>query len=189
VVLTPTPTQTITPTQSEATANALLIIEPVSLASAIGTHMNSVGATSFFGWSNGLGPDNTSDLVKYLEMYANNSVSGLTAEVTSTIPQSGATQYLFDEIIINQGTVNENAWYTFFIPQSSIGGSNNRMTQLEQGTSSSYGTVITLNPTYYDLGLVSFGGTDYRCYTSFTSQSLRLNNTSTSLYFRGKTVV
>jgi len=154
--------------------------------------MNLDGA-SWYGFTNGTGPTSTTDILKYMQMYATAGVAGLPTVVSSTIPQSGGSQYLFDEIIIATGTVPENAWYTLLIPQDSIGGPLNRLTKILQDTSPAYGNELTTSSTYYNLGLVSYVGssfvnTNYRLYTTFNSQNLRLNNTSTPLYFKGGTV-
>jgi len=154
--------------------------------------MFNAGA-SWYGFTNGTGPTNTSDILTYMTMYATSGVAGLPTVVSSTIPQSGPSQYLFDEIIISTGTVPENAWYTLLIPQDSIGSSTNRLTKILQDTSTAYGNELTTSSTYYNLGLVNFSGsgfanTNYRLYTTFNSQNLRLNNTSSPLYFKGGTV-
>jgi hypothetical protein len=127
-----------------------------------------------------------------MEMFANNSVNGL-LWYEINIPQTGTGQYLFEEIVIPQSTISENAWYTFFIPEDAIGGSQNRLTQLEQGFSSSYGNIINLEPTVYNFGPINYDGPtfenkNYRVYTSWIDQALRLNNSSDTLYFKGKQI-
>ena len=128
-----------------------------------------------------------------MEMFATSGVTGLPEVYTANIPQSGSDQYKFEEIIVPSGTISGSAWYTFLIPQDSIGSSTNRVTEILQDTSSSYGNSITPNSTYYDLGLVNYTGnvyanTNYRLYTTYSATGLNLNNSSTPLYFKAGTV-
>jgi len=127
-----------------------------------------------------------------MEMFATSAVT-LPDYYTINIPQSGGRAYLFDEIEIPAGTVSEQAWYTFFIPQDSLSGSTSRMTQIEFGTTDTYGTTINMESTVYDFGLISYSGsvfdnTDYRVYTTWTDTPLRKDNTSNDFFFRGGTV-
>ena len=198
--VTPTPTgtpnSTPTPTATNAgAAPALLFIEPDSKAADIGTYIFNGGTplSNWFGFTNSSAPSSTSDIETYMEMYATSGVTGLPEVYTADIPQTGGDQFLFEQILVPSGTVSGNAWYTFLIPQDSIGGSSNRLTEILQDTSTSYGNSITPSSTYYNLGLVSYTGsvfanTDYRLYTTYTSQGLRLNNSSNPLYFKGGTV-
>jgi len=185
-------TPSITPSEA-GTAQALLFIEPQSQLTAIATYLSGVAGQSWYGFNANSSPTDTDDIHTYMEMYANSEVSGLPSVVFIDIPQSGADQYLFEETEIVGGTVSGNAWYTFLIPQDSIGSSTNRVTEILQDTSSSLNNSITPAATYYNLGLVNYTGnvyqnTEYRLYTSFSSQNLRLDNTTNSLFFKGGTV-
>ena len=127
-----------------------------------------------------------------MECFATSAVTGL-HYYTSNIPQSGSNQYLFDEIEIPSGTISEEAWYTLFIPQNSIGDSTKRMNTIDFGNSNTYGTSYTLGSTIYNYGLVTYSGsvfqnTDYRVYTTWTATSLRKDNTSQPLFFKGGSV-
>lgn len=193
---TPQSTTTPTPTPSIQidTNKAYLLIEPQSLGMDILDHLTSrgVSGSDFYGFTFTYLPTTTNSLKYYMEMFANNTINGL-VWYELDIPQYGTNQYLFNEIIIPASTINENAWYTFFIPEESMGGSQNRLTQIEQGTSPSYGYVIDLESTVYNFGPISYDGPvfenkNYRVYTSWVDQSLRLNNFNDTLYFKGKKI-
>ena len=122
-----------------------------------------------------------------MEMFATSGVTGLPDVYTSTIPQDG--DYLFNEITVPSGTISGNAWYTFLIPQDSIGGVNERVKQILKGTTSPPGDTVNTTDTYYDIEVnytgPVFANTTYRLYTSYSSQDLRLDNTSSNYYFAG----
>jgi hypothetical protein len=205
---TPTPTTTNTPTPSPGAgvSPAYLLIEPQSIAGNIGTYMNGVGAT-FFGFTNNVPPSSNFDIEAYLDYFtANAGTGGVPAIITQTIPQTttggndsfnnAIIQYNFLTTEILAGTVTENAWYTWVIPDESIGGisSGNRQTVIDlsfgtgpttfssKNTSSSVYTFTVTNPG----GAFAVG--TYRLYTTFNDPSFNLNNSLTTIYFKGNTV-
>lgn len=199
-----TPTNTVTPTVSPSTAsvpNAYLLIEPDSDASEIGTFMFNAGA-SWYGFTNGSGPTSSSDLGSYLSYYNQNAGTGnVPSIVTATVPQSGGgndsfgnaiEQYKFVTTEINSGTVSGDAWYTWIIADESIGGAGtaNRVREIENsnGQGSSNLTARSLTSSYYTYTVTNptgFANGTYRIYTTYSSQDFRLDNSSTTLYFKG----
>jgi len=164
----------------------LLFIEPDSKKNDIAGYMNTNGS-SWYGF-NYNAPSSTSDIEIWMEMFASSGVTGLPPVYQSTISQDG--QYLFNQVTVPSGTVSGNAWYTFLIPQQSIGGDENRVKEILKGTVSPPTDTVTTTDTYYNLGLVNYTGsvfanTTYRLYTSYSGQDLRLDNTSNNLFFKG----
>jgi len=201
---TPTTTSTTTPTPSITPSStpppvgkALLLIEPISTGPEVNQALQDLGVTypDFLGFSSPYMVKTLDSLEKYMLLYSNNIVDGL-MWYELNIPLTGDRQYLFDEIRIPAGTVNEYAWYTFVIPDEYIGGGINRLTQIEfsrNGTYSSEEGEVTLESTLYNFGSVYYNGIEfenknYRFYSTWANQALRLNNTSTDLYFRGKKI-
>ena len=197
---TPTKTPTVTPS-SAANSPAYLLIENEADASNIGTFMFNAGA-SFYGFNNGSGPTSSSDMASYMSYFNQNAGTELVpAIVTSDIPQNSGgddsfgnpiEQYKFLTVEIPSGTVSGNAWYTWLIPDESIGGPGtaNRAREIEvsygsgaQGLSSkimttAYFNYTVVNPTGY------LNGT-YRVYTTYGSEDFRLDNTTTTIFFKG----
>ena len=202
--VTTTPTSTPTPTVTPSEAGlppAYLLIEPTSDATNIGTFMFNAGAT-WYGFTNGSGPLDDFDVLTYMNYFQQNEGTGNVPSIVSVaIPQSnGGTdaegnaieQYKFTTVEIPSGTVNGNAWYTWLVPTNSIGGipSGNRQTQIE----ASYGngpqglTAYDMAGTYYGYPVVNptgYAPGTYRLYTTYSTQTFRLNNTSTTIYFKG----
>jgi len=200
--ITPTPTgtppnsvtPTPTPSQNITSMKGLLLVEPQTSGEDVLNYLLNRGVTpgDFLGFTFTYSPQTTDSLKYYMEMFAYDGVSGL-KWYEIDIPQSGPNQYLFDEIIIPSGTISERAWYTFFIPDDAIGGTENRMTQIEQGTTSAYGNVVYMESTVFNFGPIYYEGQvfenkNYRVYTSWLDQALRLDNTTDSLYFKGKQI-
>jgi hypothetical protein len=161
----------------------------------------------FYGFTNGSGPTNTSDIETYMDYFSANAGSGNTPSiVTQTIPQStggvdsfnnGITQYNFVTTRITTGTVSGQAWYTWLIPDDSIGGVSSGNKQLTIDLSFDSGpqgfTTETMSTTWYNLGAIlnpggAFAPGSYRMYTTFTSQPFKRNNTDGDLYFKGNSV-
>lgn len=186
---------------SAATPPAYLLIEMDADAANIGTYMFNQGA-SWYGFSNSSTPTSDADLADYVDYFNLNAGTGnVPAIKSSNIPQaSGGNDsfgnaieiYKFETTEIRSGTVNGNAWYTWLIPDDSIGGtsSGNRQLEIEvsfgQGANNlsakvmevSYTGFTVVNPTGF------LNGT-YRIYTTNPSQEFRLDNTSTAIYFKG----
>ena len=186
---------------SAATPPAYLLIEMDADAANIGTYMFNQGA-SWYGFSNSSTPTSDADLADYVDYFNINAGTGnVPAIKSSNIPQaSGGNDsfgnaieiYKFETTEIRSGTVNGNAWYTWLIPDDSIGGTSSGNKQLEievsfgQGANNlsakvmevSYTGFTVVNPTGF------LNGT-YRIYTTYPSQEFRLDNTSTAIYFKG----
>ena len=163
--------------------------------------MFNAGA-AFYGFTNGSGPTRSSDVTFYMDYFNQNSGEGdVPAIYTSNVPQSTGgsdsfgnpiVQYKFETLEIPTGTVFGTAWYTFMIADQSIGGqgTSNRQTEIEVSfgagssnlspkvTTTAYFNYVVTNPTGYNPGT-------YRMYTTFTDQSFRLDNTTTTIYFKG----
>ena len=202
VSFTPTPTKTPTVTPSSAsTPPAYLLIEPDADAANIGQFMFNAGA-AWYGFTNGTGPTSNSDVASYMSYYNQNAGSGLVPSIIqSTIPQSSGGNdsfnnpieiYKFETTELRAGTVNGNAWYSWLIPDDSIGGPGtaNRVLEIEVSygagannltprvMEASYTGYNVVNPTGYLPGT-------YRLYTTNPSEEMRLDNTSIAIYFKG----
>ncbi len=127
-----------------------------------------------------------------MKMYSTSGVTGLPQIYEADIPQSGGRQYLFDEIEVPNGTVNESAWYIVAIPQDAIGSETNRMTQIEYGTTNSFGTTLNLSSDLYQYGVnyvgAVFENVKYRLYSTWNDTGMQINNTSSDVFLRGGTV-
>jgi|TARA_R110001592_G_scaffold134329_1_gene350029 hypothetical protein len=207
VTSTPTPT----PTTPEASLpSAYLLIEPTSDAANIGTYMFNNGASGFFGFNNGSGPNNSSEIQTYMDYYsANQGTGNVPLVITQTIPQTSGgvdsfnnaiQQYNFVTTKVTQGTVAGNAWYTWLIPDDSIGGVGTSNRQLSIDLSFNAGpqgfTTETMSSTFYNIGPIivtivspgAFAVGQYRLYTTYSSQPFSRNNTNGDLYFKGNLV-
>lgn len=196
---TPTPTQTTTPTPTPtrpAAPPALLFIEPESLSSQIANYIYNDGdpLSNWYGFTNSSQPTSVTDISVYMEMFATSGVTGLPEVYYADVPQEGSDIYNFELIEIPAGTIQGDAWYTFLVPQYSLGGADRRVTQILQDTvNPPDDNEIIPSSTFYNLGLVTYTGpvfanTTYRLYTSYPGESLRLNNTSNNYYFKGGNV-
>ena len=202
VSFTPTPTKTPTVTPSSAsTPPAYLLIEPDADAANIGQFMFNAGA-SWYGFTNGTGPTSDADVASYMSYFNQNAGSGLVpAVVSAPIPQSSGGNdsfnnpieiYKFETTELRSGTVNGNAWYTWLIPDDSIGGPGtpNRVLEIEisygQGPNTltprlmevSYTGFTVVNPTGFLPGT-------YRLYSSHPDEVTRLDNSTIAIYFKG----
>jgi len=201
---TNTPTPTVTPSEA-GIAPAYLIIEPDSIAPSIGTYMFNEGA-SWYGFGNGSGPIGAGDVSTYLDFYnLSGGTGGVPSVITQTIPQTGGgtdsegnaiVQYNFLTTEISAGTITGNAWYSWLIPDESIGGagSGNRQISIDLSFGQGPNTFVTetMSPTYYAYFISNPGGTfapgTYRLYTTYQSTPFYRDNTSTTMYFKGNTV-
>lgn len=168
-------------------------------------------SSSFYGFTNGSGPTNINDVEDYLDFYIASAGTGnVPAIISQTIPQTttggndsegnAIIQYNFTTIEVASGTISGDAYYTFLIPDESIGGtsSGNRQTNIDvsngTGANSFTSPPPTMDSTVYNYGtVVNPGGVfengTYRLYSTNTVGSgLYFNNTSTTLYFKGNTV-
>ena len=160
-------------------------------------------SSNFYGFGVDLGgPTSSSDIQKYLDFYNQYSGTGDVPEIISqTIPkQSGGVdeygnnivKYNFTTTEIPAGTVDGYAWYSWLIPDDSIG--NNRQVAIDVSygsDASSFSTKITTS-NWYSYSVTNPGGLfepgTYRLYVTYTDQSFRLDNTLTNIYFKGGTV-
>ena len=190
--MTPTPSASVA-----AIPPALLFIEPASKSTAIATYIsNDPGADTtfpnFFGFNSGIAAESSNNLEIWMKMYSTSGVTGLPQIYEADIPQSGGRQYLFDEIEVPNGTVNESAWYIVAIPQDAIGSETNRMTQIEYGTTNSFGTTLNLSSDLYQYGVnyvgAVFENVEYRLYSTWNDTGMQINNTSSDVFLRGGTV-
>jgi hypothetical protein len=206
--VTPTNTLTPTPTPTEASLPpAYLIIEPQSIATDIGTYMFGQGA-SWYGYNAGSGPTSIGDIEKYLDFYVLSAGTGSVPTIISqVIPQStggvdsegnSIVQYNFLTTEVSAGTISGDAYYSWLIPEESIGGSgtSNRQTHIDLsfGAGPNTFTPESMSATVYNYGTVTnpggpFANGTYRFYSPNTIGSgFYLDNTSTTIYFKGNTV-
>ncbi len=178
-------------------------MEPLTGATYIADYLYSVNsATTFFGFSNGTplstDPDTfnqqMNDYINYPQFY--NKLSGFkiiyNEEYESKILNGGFSvdrNFILTEVSAN--TVSTDAWYTILIStaftlsqyQSLIGIGINQKDTL---------TPVSMNSDYYNLSLsmgtlisTVFLQTTYRVYTTYPSNEMLLNNSGTTLYFKG----
>ena len=207
---TPEVTTTPTPTPTEVgLPPAYLLIEPASDAANIGTYMFNNGATGFFGFNNGSGPTSSNEIRTYMNYYsANQGTGNVPLVISQTIPQTSGgndsfnnaiQQYNFVTTKVTQGTVAGNAWYTWLIPDDSIGGvgTTDRLLSIDlsfnngpQGfvTETMSSTFYNIGPMIFVVGSGAFAAGQYRLYTTYSSQPFSRNNTNGDLYFKGNLV-
>ena len=191
--------------QTSGLPPAYLLIEPAADAPNIGTYMNNQGAT-WFGFTNGSGPTSKSDITTYMEYFNLNQGTGLVPLVVSQIiPQSSGGNDSFNNAIqqfnfvttkVTQGTVTGPAWYTWLIPDESIGGVGTTNRQLNIGLSFNAGPQgfvnETMSSTFYNItpstGSGIFQPGSYRLYTTYSSAPFNRNNNNGELYFKGNFV-
>jgi len=198
--LTATPTNTLTPSITPTTSlppvgKGYLLIEPVSLGDEVVEAMNNLGTEfpDFLGFNRLYSIDSEQSMVNYMMLYADNLVDGL-LWYELNIPLTGPTAGLFDEIGIPAGTINEFAWFTFVIPPQLMGSSNSNLTIVELGNQpGNYNTSLVTDSSVYNFGSAYYNGAtfinnNYKFYTTWPDQGLRLNNSSTDLFFKGKKI-
>ena len=200
-----TPTVTQTPTPSPVLPPALLFIQPddggASILNDIYNYLNGLSNTwTGFGTDGGSGPIGlgtsypTNDVVNWMNMYATSGVTGLPAVQQLTITKLGNPNNLVDPFNIPVGTVptggiygTGSASHAVLIPISTL---SDYETEFLQGTSLSYGTTLTMEPSiYYNGGAAvinytgsTYANTTYRMY--FVSNMGGLTNTNT-WYYKG----
>jgi len=160
---------------------------------------------SFYGYNSGTQPTDIDDVIDYVNFFAISAgTGGVPNVVPVTIPQSTGgvdsegndiEQYNFTTIEIPSGTIIGDAYYTFLIPDESIGGigSGNRQTVIEVSFGNgpnTFGTEAT-SATLYNYGTIvnpggQFANGTYRLYsTNSIGSGLFYDNTSTTIYFKG----
>ena len=105
-------------------------------------------------------------------------------------------QYNFVTTKVTQGTVTGSAWYTWLIPDNSIGGVGTTDRQLSIDLSFNAGpqgfVTETMSSTFYRLLVINPGGIfapgQYRLYTTYSSTPFSRNNSNGDLYFKGNQV-
>jgi len=170
--------------------------------------MNGQGQTNFFGFSTSTTIADLQDVTDYVNFFVASAGTGNVPSIISqTIPQTGGgtdsegnpiTQYNFFTTEISAGTASGNVYYSFLIPDESIGGtsSGNRQTIIDysNGSGPTTLTTSTMSTTVYSLGTIvnpggPFANGTYRLYTTNTVGSgLYFNNGSNTIYFKGNTV-
>lgn len=189
-------------TSGEKISRALLLIEPKSLSTNIRNYLLSQGNTNFLGFGYGVPPLNDAEMNTYLKMFVNNSVLGLPQVIAKEVPQitNGNDSFLNPNIAYNFattkidiGTVPEDAWYTWVIPNSLI--NNGVQTEISFGNQNSpfiLSPALT-NTTIRNISFNYNGNTYfngfYRMYSTFPSTEFLLNNTNYDIYFRGLTLI
>lgn len=169
--------------------------------------MNGQGQTNFFGFSTSTTIADNTDVTDYVSFFSASAGTGsIPSVISQTIPQStggndsegnSITQYNFTTIEVASGTITGDAYYSFLIPDESIGGtgSGNRQTVIDVSNGQGPNTFVTSanSPSVYAGTVVNPGGPfvngTYRLYTTNTIGSgLYFNNSSNTLYFKGNTV-
>jgi hypothetical protein len=198
--LTPTPSSTSRPIQPSQFL-ALLIVEPITGSTQIGTFMKN-NNLNFLGFSNGTSPSHdivqfTKEMNFYIDFFRTGSTMiSFVQSVSSTnigFDQSGNTQTFlnFNTIIIPKGTINCPAWYTFLISSASTSGLYQKVIDISLDGIHTFGQLKTDSSIFSkELNYTGFTlqPSLYRVYTTFPSTELYLDNSSTTLYFRGNTV-
>lgn len=202
---TVTPTPTVTPSATPAFF-AYLFIEPQSGSTEVGSYLFDKGA-NFFGFTNNP-PPNVSNPVQFAsDMNDYVSFSGWTASTfppvrQQVVPQVGGGVDSFGNSIsafnfttheVPIGTVDGVAWYTWIIPtiatdnkvqtkiNYSINGNPNSMTTLIMDTTI-YSEVFNYTGTTIPTG-------NYRIYTTYADLAFYIDGGSTTIYFKGDTVI
>lgn len=193
-----TPNATPTPTQSEGTiiySKGYLLVEPDSQNEFVSDYLSNNGATypDFRGFGYLAYPQTTLSIQLYMGLFSSQINNNLLIYELDIPQNTQFGSYLFETITIPIGTVNESAWYTFFIPDESMGG--NILTSVKYGISEqTLNTNINTEPSMYNFGPVPYNndGTfitgNYRIYTTWPSPGLRLSDTNNDLLFRGGTL-
>lgn len=202
--LLPTPTPTVTP--SPATGTAYLFIEPSTGSTVIGQFMYDQGAT-FFGFSNMSVPNTTNPSQFNIDMNEYVSFSGWTASTfpsvrTQSVPQisggldsfgNAITAYNFTTHQVPAGLVPVNAWYTWIIPTGATNNGIQEKISYSVNGNANYQTTLVMDSLIYS-STFNYTGTTiptgvYRVYTTFANLEFYINGTSTTIYFKGDTVV
>jgi hypothetical protein len=184
----------------------LLFIQPDDLNTGsivldVVNYLNNLGNLwTGFGSDGGSGPIGlgtsypTNDIVNWMNMYATSGVTGLPAVRQLTITKLGNPSNLVDPFNIPVGTVptggiygTGSASHAVLIPISTL---SDYETEFLQGSSPSYGTTLTMEPSiYYNGGAAvinytgsTYANTTYRMY--FVSNMGGLTNANT-WYYKG----
>jgi hypothetical protein len=141
-----------------------------------------------------------------MQYYNLNQGTGLVPLVISQIiPQSSVGNDSFNNAIqqfnfvttkVTQGTVPGPAWYSWLIPDESIGGVGTSNRQSTIGLSFNAGpqgfVTQTMSSTFYNItpstGFGIFQSGSYRLYTTYSSAPFNRNNSNGDLYFKGNFV-
>lgn len=194
-------TNTYTNTKSNIfTKLSLLVYEPVSGSSAIGSYMYSNGS-NFFGFTNPSQPSQSqvpfnNDMNLYLN-YSGWTNGEFPSVIIQTVPQqSGGVDSFGNPIVpynfftteVPSNTVQSTTWYTWFIPEVPINNEIQVEIYLNPFGNPTQQDSVGMEPTIYSY-FVNYTGTTipsatYRVYTTFPNQIFRLNNNN-NIYFRG----
>lgn len=199
-----TTTPTVTPTPSTVFMYAYLFIEPFSGASDIGQYMTNQGS-SFYGFTNGFGPNTSSAGQFNIDMNEYVSYSGWTNNFPSVRSQlipisSGGLDsfgnakiaYNFTTHEVPIGTVDGLAWYTWIIMTGDTGGGIQRSIGYTTDGNPNTLTNVFMDSTIYNNTFTYTGSTiptgTYRVYTTWASTPFQIDNSSTNIFFKGDTV-
>jgi hypothetical protein len=202
---TPTPTPTITPTTTPSLF-AYLFIEPQSGSTEIGSYLYDSGA-NFFGFTNNPPPDTSnpvqfgSDMNKYV------SFSGWTASTFPTIRQQVVPQvsggvdsfgnsisaFNFTTHEVPVGTVSGNSWYTWIIPTNATNNGIQQKINFSINGNPNSMTTLIMDGTIYTQSFNYTGSTiptgNYRVYTTYADLAFYIDNSLTTIYFKGDTII
>jgi hypothetical protein len=190
-----TPQVTPTPTQSEGAViynKGYLLVEPESESVFIANYLSNNGATfpDFRGFNSVDIPQTELSIKLYMDLFSDPLNTNLRV-FELDIPQNTVFgSYRFETISIDSGTINEPAWYSFFIPDESMGG--NILSSIRFGFNSENLIDAFTEPSLYNFGPINYNSDEstfingnYRIYSTWVNSTLRLDNTNNNLFFRG----
>ena len=190
-----TPQVTPTPTQSEGAViynKGYLLVEPESESVFIANYLSNNGATfpDFRGFNSVDIPQTELSIKLYMDLFSDPLNTNLRV-FELDIPQNTVFgSYRFETISIDSGTINEPAWYSFFIPDESMDG--NILSSIRFGFNSENLIDAFTEPSLYNFGPINYNSDEstfingnYRIYSTWVNSTLRLDNTNNNLFFRG----
>ena len=202
---TPTPTPTVTPSATPAFFG-YLFIEPQSGSTEIGSYLFDSGA-NFFGFTNNP-PPNTSNPVQFnSDMNKYVSFSGWTASTFPAIRQQVVPQisggidsfgnsisaFNFTTHEVPIGTVNGNSWYTWIIPTNATNNGIQQKINFSINGNPNSMTTLIMDGTIYSQSFNYTGSSipvgTYRVYTTYADLAFYINNSLTTIYFKGDTII
>lgn len=200
---TATPTPTITPsTTPQPPQTAIILIEPLSASTLIGSYMDSKGL-SFLGFSNISSPslnqlDFELEMNNYLDYsgWTNNELIVKTAKVpnssfgTDSFGNPGS-KYNFYTTSLSSGTINGESWFSVIIPTGLTNGNLQKELGISLGNPNQFDGIKTDSIIYsntFTYTGYNFNRTTYRLYTTFPSTEMLLDNTDITIYLKGNVI-
>lgn len=195
-----TPTPTITPsTTPQPPQRAVILVEPISAATNIGTYMLNKGLT-FRGFSNDTSPtlnqnDFNIEMNNYLDYsgWTNNELIIRTVSVASSSFGTDGfgnplSIYNFNTAYLSATTIQGESWFSVIIPTGLTNGNFQKEIGISSGDMHSFTGVKTDSLIYsytFTYTGYNFNRTTYRLYTTFPSTEMLLDSTETSIYLKG----